>query len=282
MLKPFGPEDTALALDLLAEGFPKRSRASWEKDLARLSEWPGNRAAGYPLGFFWFEKDIPAGIVLTPASPRLGSGDSEEVPVIVNVSSWYVRPAYRWKAPLMLRALFRDERVTFTDLTPTPEVRKMLPVLGFQPMCEGIEWIGTPFEALRAATGRLRPWRPGERLAAGSPPDDLIAQHVAWGCIALMLEQGSARHLVLLKPMRLRGLPGARVLFAGNRAALAAGLPMLARHMLARGRLILCIDARPEADRGRGFRRHSIWFAKGATFPDRTDHFGSELVLFDF
>ncbi|MCU0817972.1 MAG: hypothetical protein MUF11_01520 [Beijerinckiaceae bacterium] len=280
MLRPFGPENATEILQLLEEGFPERGRAFWEKAIARLFAWPGNRELDYPPGFFWIDKNEPVGIILTPASPRMNGG--ETLRPIVNVSSWYVRETHRWKAPLMLRALFRDERVIFTDLTPTPDVQKMLPSFGFVPASGGIEWIGTPFMAFRASAARLRRWNPGEALAAGAPPDALIAEHVAWGCMALVLEQGSARHLLVLKPIRMRGLPGARILFAGSRAALEAGLPALARFMLARGTLLLRIDARPEGRRGQGYRPHGIWFARGDSFPDRTDHFGSELALFDF
>lgn len=280
MLKPFGPGDRASALQLLDEGFPERGRAFWEKALDRLLNWPGNAAVDYPPGFFWCDKDEPVGVILTPASPR-GTGETALLPV-VNVSSWYVRESHRWKAPLMLRALFRDERVVFTDLTPTPEVQKMLPSFGFVPACEGIEWIGTPVLAIRSSEARVTRWQPGTMLAPGSPPDNLILEHVAWGCTVLVLEQGHLRHLVVLKSMKVRGLPGARVLFAGCRGALEAGLPALARHMLLRGTIILLIDARPEDRRGPGYRTHGIWFARAKSFPNRTDHFGSELALFDF
>lgn len=280
MLKPFGPEDRAQVLFMLEEGFPERDRIFWGRALDRLFAWPGNRAVDYPPGFFWIEKGESVGIILTPASPR--NRTDEASPPVVNVSSWYVRDSYRWKAPLMLRALFRDERVIFTDLTPTPEVQKMLPAFGFMPACEGIEWIGTPFFAFRQKKARVLAWQSGTMLAAGSPPDPLIAEHISWGCTALVLEHAEARHLVVLKPMRARGLPAARVLFAGCRAALEAGLPALSRHMLLRGTLLLQIDARPEARRGPGYRPHGIWFARAKSFPDRTDHFGSELALFDF
>ncbi len=280
MLRPFGPQDRAQVQRLLVEGFPERGDAFWQKALDRLFAWPGNHAADFPPGFFWIEKDEPVGIILTPASPRTRA--DEALPPVVNVSSWYVRDSHRWKAPLMLRALFRDERVIFTDLTPTPDVQKMLPAFGFVPGCDGIEWIGTPFFAYRRKKARVLPWQPGMVLAAGSPPDSLITEHIAWGCTVLVLEHGEARHLVVLKPMRARGLPAARVLFAGCRAALEAGLPALSRHMLLRGTLVLHIDARSEARRGPGYRPHGIWFARAKSFPNRTDHFGSELALFDF
>ncbi|MBN8533567.1 MAG: hypothetical protein J0L51_05700 [Rhizobiales bacterium] len=280
MLTPLTAGRSSEAMELLIEGFPERGRGFWEKGLDRLLNWPGNRDSRYPPGFLWFDRGELAGIVLTPASARRGTGESRRA--VVNVSSWYIREPFRWKAPLMLRALFQHADVTFTDLTPTPDVQKMLPAFGFSPASEGIEWIGTPLEAFGSSAGRLRRWRSGDPLASGSPPDELIALHVEWGCTALVLERGGESFLVITKPMRIRGLPGARVLFAGSRNALEAGLPALSRYLLVRGFLVLRVDARPKARRGRGFRPDGIWFARGDAFEDRTDHFGSELALFDF
>lgn len=280
MLIPLTTGRSSEAMELLIEGFPERGRSFWEKGLERLFEWPGNRDGRRPPGYLWLDRNDLAGIVLTPASTRRGEGESRRA--IVNVSSWYIREPYRWKAPLMLRALFQDADAIFTDLTPTPDVQKMLPAFGFKPVSDGIEWIGTPLEVFRFSTGSLRRWQPGEPLAIGSPPDELITLHVKWGCTALVIEQCGENFLVVTKPMRIRGLPGARVLFAGSRAALEASLPALSRYMLLRGFLILRVDARPEARRGRGFRPDGIWFARGDAFEDRTDHFGSELALFDF
>lgn len=280
MLIPLTTARSSEAIELLIEGFPERGRDFWENGLERLFSWPGNRESRYPPGYLWFDKQDLAGIVLTPASLRGGNGEGRRA--VVNVSSWYVREPYRWKAPLMLRTLFQGDEVVFTDLTPTEDVQKMLPAFGFKPVSEGIEWIATPLEAFRFSRSTLRRWRPGLALAAGSPPDELIAQHVSWGCSAFVLEQRGENVLVVTKPMRVRGLPGARVLFAGRRKALEAGLSALSRFMLLRGVLILRIDARAKERRGWGFRSAGIWFARGDTFEDLTDHFGSELALFDF
>ena len=108
------------AAALLAEGFPERSRAFWSHGLGRLARHAGNASCGVPLGALWLSDGEPVGVALTPASPRTRPDGSPRP--VVNLSSWYVRPPHRWRAPLMLRALLRDPRATYVDLTPSPPV----------------------------------------------------------------------------------------------------------------------------------------------------------------
>ncbi|MCZ8187056.1 MAG: hypothetical protein O9308_11790 [Beijerinckiaceae bacterium] len=278
MLTPITPARASEAIALLDEGFPERGSDFWQRSLQRLFDWPGNALAGYPPGFFWLEKEQPVGILLTPASPRRGSGDR----VVVNVSSWYLRPDVRWKAPLMLRAVFRDPGPIFTDLTPTPDVQAMLPAFGFHPVNPGIGLQLTPLLALRPGGDvRVRAWEPEDGLDGITPPPELIAHHRDRGFPTLVIEQGQARHLCVFRPFRYRSLPAAFAVFIGSHAVLPAAWPALARHLLARGCLVVQCDVRAGKPHPLAFRRRGLWFAKGETFDDRTDHFGSELCLLD-
>lgn len=280
MLAPVTPDRLDEAIALLDEGFPERGRGFWSRGLARLAEWHGNAETGFPLGFFWLEAGHPVGIVLTPASRRLAA--LGEVETIVNVSSWFIRPDFRWKAPLMLRALFRKEGVIFTDLTPSPEVQKMLPAFGFSPVNAGILLLATPWQALQASQGwQVRAWHSGDELPDKGPDPGLIGWHVDQGCLPLVLEKGAARHLLLCRPFRYRQLPAVETLFVGSHAALRAAMPALSRYMLRKGILVLQTDVRAGAPQPFGFRPRGIWFARGGCFADRTDHLGSELCLLD-
>ncbi|MCZ8182690.1 MAG: hypothetical protein O9322_06945 [Beijerinckiaceae bacterium] len=278
MLTPITPARAAEAVSLLDEGFPERGPAFWQRSLQQILDWPGNALAGYPPGFFWLEKEQPVGILLTPASPR-GGPDGR---IVVNVSSWYLRPDFRWKAPLMLRAVFRDPGPVFTDLTPTPEVQAMLPAFGFRPINPGIGLQLTPLLALRPGGDvRVRAWQPDDRLDGAAPPPELIGLNRDRGFATLVIEQGPARHLCVFRPFRYRSLPAAFSIFIGSHAALPAAWPAIARHLLARGILVVQCDVRAGVPHPLALRRRGLWFAKGETFDDRTDHLGSELCLLD-
>ncbi|MCZ8375522.1 MAG: hypothetical protein O9342_09115 [Beijerinckiaceae bacterium] len=278
MLTPITPARAPEAVSLLVEGFPERGAAFWQRSLQQILDWPGNALAGYPPGFFWLEKEQPVGILLTPASPRGGPGGR----VVVNVSSWYLRADFRWKAPLMLRAVFRDPGPVFTDLTPTPEVQAMLPAFGFRPVNPGIGLQLTPLLALRPGGDvRVRAWQPDDRLDGAAPPPELIARNRDRGFATLVVEQGPDRHLCVFRPFRYRALPAAFSIFIGSHAALPAAWPAIARHLLARGILVVQCDVRADVPHPLALRRRGLWFAKGESFDDRTDHLGSELCLLD-
>jgi hypothetical protein len=277
-LTPLTRELSEIALDLLDEGFPERGRSFWQGALGKLLDWPGNAEAGYPVGFLWFDAGAPAGVVLTPASLRQAASGGRRT--IVNVSSWYVRPDFRWKAPLMLRSLFRDESVVFTDLTAAPGVQQMLAPFGLHPVNQGIALIPTPTLLAGRSRAEVRAWRPEDLAGRDAPDAALIDLHRRWGCRALTIDDGRERHLLVLKPFRYRGLPAAQALYVGSHRALDAALPAVARHMLLRGCLVLQVDRRPGSVPVPGLRQRGIWFAKGGCFRDRTDHLGSELSLF--
>ena len=281
MLTAVTLSDLDRATDLLAEGFPTRTRAFWRTSLARLVQAGGNSEADHPLGCFMMDKDEPVGIALTPASLR---PRPDGAPLrFVNVSSWYVRPAHRWRAVLMLRKIVSDPGSIYTDLTPTADVRTMIATLGFKAVNLGVVMHLLPILALRRGLpATVSEWQAGEPLPAGSPSADLIESHRGLGCLPLIVEGRGGRTLLVLRPKRVRRLPATQAVYVGSHAALEPHLPALARHLLGRGLLVAQIDCRSEAGtRNLGFRHNGLWFAKGSLFEDCTDHLGTELSLFD-
>lgn len=282
MLTPLEASDARTATALLREGFPQRSPRFWAEALARLARHPGNRLADQPLGYLLWDASEPVGVALTVGCVRVGQ-DGGRVRR-VNVSSWYIRATHRWRAGLMLRRLFADPHTVYTDLTPTPEVRRILPAFGLQAMNRGVQIDLLPSHLGRAWRTRRAQVLPEGRdwLACGLSAEVLDA-HRALGCLPLLLPHAQGDDLVVVRPKRLRGVPAARVVFAQSNARLAEGLAALAPPLLARGMLCLESDCRAPQDRAsRGwFRPRDVWFARGDAFEDRTDHLSSEICLFD-
>jgi hypothetical protein len=279
--KPLEAVDFPAVIPLLCEGFPERSPGFWADALARLEEFAGNREAGLPFGLLMLDRDEPVGIALTLASlRRQHDGRSER---LVNISSWFVRPEHRWRAAQMLRRLFADRDATFTDLTPTPEVQKMLPVFGFRPVNRGLVLRPLPLHAFGSARGfhvepLLGPW---PQLAEG-PSLATLENHRRLGCEAFLLRGPEASTFVVVRPQNVCGLPGARIVYAESLSLVRKAIGPLSRALLRRGYLVLVDDAREPADAARGlFRPHGIWFARNGNFSDRADLLGSELCLFN-
>lgn len=281
MLKALETADFDLAANLLAEGFPEHGAAFWTDALVRLARYAGNAEAEFPLGFLMFTKGDPAGIVLTPASVRPKADGT--LLRIVNVSSWYMRPAHRWRAATMLRGILADESVIYTDFTPTEDVQKMLPAFGMTAMNTGALITPLPLMAFHPSRGgTVRPIAQRDPLPAGSPRREMIDLYRELGCEPTLLCSEERECLVIVKRSRFRGMPAAKVVFASSNAALWHHAGAVARHLMRCGYLFLITDRRIGEASGLGIvRPHGIWFARGSSFEDRTDVFGSELCLLE-
>src|SRR5262245_54977363 len=90
--------DVTAVIDLLSCGFPDRSRAFWHDVLARLSDYPA--PAGFPKYGYLLEHDGAAVGAILLIFSRLGCGD--RTTIRCNVSSWFVEPAFRSYATLLV------------------------------------------------------------------------------------------------------------------------------------------------------------------------------------
>ncbi len=282
MLRALAEADLPLAAGLLAEGFPARGEAGWRAALERLAAHARESGGGWPMGQLLIVEGEPVGVGLTPASLR-HHADGRAYR-LVNVSSLYVRPPHRWRAGLMLRSMVADRDAIYIDLTPSDEIRRMLPMLGFAPVSQGT-WVAVlPVQALRLArAGRVHlvAWHDGDDLNTTDPPSAQLAAHRALGGVPMRLEHDEGSTLLVYARRRLRGLPAARLLYVGSHRILQRHLGTLARHLLSRGIGLLSWDARggsaPLA--GRVLRPGGVWYARGDRFEDRSDFIGSELCL---
>jgi hypothetical protein len=277
-------DDTNLghAFDLLQRGFPERPHRFWEAGLARMRTFGDNAAAGWPLGQLLLAGRQPVGVVLTPVSLRAAPGGPPRP--IVNLSSWYVEPEHRGRAPLMLRGLLRDRTATYTDLTPSGPVQRLLHALGFTAFSAGIGLVFLPAAAAtRSRRGVILPLDALPADALDADERALLRRQAALGCELLAFASPAGWQPLVLRRRPLRRLPAAQVLYCRDHVALAGQLGPLARHLLRAGCLFLIVD-RPAAGGGPGlaWRRQERRFVKGGSFAGRTDHLGSELCYFDF
>jgi hypothetical protein len=281
LLIPIDPQAPAPALDLLAEGFPQRPRAFWQAALRRLHDEGDNARAGCPIGLLLVSKGVPVGVVLSPATLRTNAEGKPQR--LINLSSWYLKPEHRWRAGLMFRAMMPDAQATYLDLTPTPEVTAMLPLMGFRAINVGTSVGVLPQLALAGGAGvRVEPWRAGDALPADAPSQSLLAAHGPWGCRSVWMVEGQERHLLVWQYVHVRRLPAARLLYVGSHRALPRHLPALARHLMLRGRVLLKWDARADEPALPGVLRRAggVWHVRGPWSDDRTDFIGSELAMF--
>jgi hypothetical protein len=178
--------------------------------------------------------------------------------------------------------MMADTRATYIDLTPTPAVRRMLPYLGLQPVGTATAVMLLPGHACGVSSGAsLRPLAPGQAPPFIGPLPELLDSHRALGCVPLLLQHETGEDLLVYRRIRLRGLAAAQLVYVHSHHVLHRHLPVLARHLLARGVGLLVCDSRVSGPNRWHtiYRPHGGWFARGADFSDRTDFLGSERCL---
>lgn len=274
-LRPFGPSRCDEAVTLLREGFPATSRAFWERGLERQTALQGD-----DLGYVLEAGGQAVGVMLTLRSMR-SRPDGTLYPV-VNLSSWYVQPAHRWRAVPMLRAIVAESDGLVTDLTASESIYRMNAAVGLSPWSNGMILAGIlPWAALPARRGASM-LSLAQAAALLSPAEAaMLDRHERDGLIAAVLCEEAGICPLLFRPIRRKGVCFAQLIFAGSRRAVIRNLPAVTRFLAGYGILFLSIDGyREDCPRGAFFRPGRQRFWRGVVDRDRLDYAYSELVLF--
>src|SRR5262249_3563801 len=112
-------------VELLTRGFaPRRSRAFWQDVMARLGGHA--RASGARRSRSMLDDgSAPVGVILLISS-TMPTGE-----VRTNASSWYVEPAYRTYASMLISQAISRKDVTYRNLTSQPYTRPILDAQGY-------------------------------------------------------------------------------------------------------------------------------------------------------
>lgn len=279
-LRTIEKKDWGEATDILMKGFPHRSLTHWANGFRRLENLKDTGLTDR-IGYFLEHEGRNIGITLTFRTKRPAArGKLKE---FVNLSGWYVDDAFRWYAPRMLSEVLREDGVLFTDLTPIPAIREMLPRLDFRPWNEGVLAASLPQIAGM--------WRKGARVVTlDRIPDGallenerkLLEDHEELGCISCAIQSGGQFHPLVLQKKMHKGVPCARVIYAPSRKFLVRHLANVLGFLLRKGIFVIFVECdADECPAGTVFFRRSIKFFKGEIDRDVIDFAYSEMVLLD-
>ncbi len=246
-LRPIVRDEAQAALTLLAEGFPVLTPDTWKTSLDGMFSYADRTASGV-VGWIAQAGGRDVGICLALAARRslyrMTARDE------VNLSAFYLRPGCEWMTSLFLRRMMSDSDVDYLDITASYSMREINRRLGFVDHGEGMVVVPTAIAAFRPAAGTSVVPLPA---AAGLPLDPdlqtLLTEHDRLGCISLVVELPDGLYPVILARTSRKGLPGARVILARDRALIVSALGPLCRHLLACGFTYLEFD---------GFSTHGI------------------------
>src|SRR5580658_11108284 len=171
--------DVPAVAGLLRRGFPNRNRQFWQRaldELTRREPPPGLPKYGYLLE----TGGAPVGVILLICSTMRADGT---VAPRCNLSSWYVEPAFRTYAPLLVSQALRHKEVTYTNVSAAPHTWPIIEAQGFSRYSNGI-FISLP--ALTFGGEQAEVYDARRRPAVSFDPfeQETLTQHAAHGCIS--------------------------------------------------------------------------------------------------
>lgn len=272
-------DDVNDVVDLLTRGFaPRRTRAFWHETMARLAAHvtPGAPRYGYMLD----DGSRPVGVVLLVSS-LVPAGEGTQVRT--NVSSWYVDPAFRSYASMLISQAIRHKEVTYVNLTSVAHTRPILLAQGYTCYARGVFIATLPLHTLARAPGtRIVPAAATPRASVAPYERQLLLDHAAYGCIALWCETEERAHPFVFRRRSLKGIPCAQLIYCRDVADCVRFIGPLARYLTLRGRPLLIIDANGPIPGliGKYFDQTMPRYFRGPQRPRLGDLSYSEIAMF--
>ena len=275
--REIGADDLDSIADLLAAGFPN-PRSHWVRALRLLSL----RVVpdGFPRYGYMLEAQTAAvGVILVICSRAPGSGI-----VRCNGSAWYVVPAFRTFAALLLVKILKH-RVTHTNVSPSPHTLPIIEALGYKRFCSGV-FAAIP--VLAAAMGGTKVRRVVEALHPERfvPAADLevLRDHEGFGCVSLWCETREKGYPFIFRRRFIKSLPlvpCAQLVYCTSLEDLVCLAGPIGRYLALRGIPLMLIPANGPIPKlaGRFFGGKPMYYF-GAEPPRLGDLAYTEVAMF--
>lgn len=270
--------DLEAVADLLCEGFPARSRKYWTSGFQRMGQRPApDDAPRY--GYVLEAEGATVGVLLL-----LFTGGPAARPSF-NVSSWYVRPAFRGFATLLVTMALRRKDAVYLNTSPIDHSLPILSAMGFRPLTRG-QFLSLPLLAPAPRGAKVRFVGPREVALGGLDAGefDLLKAHAAQDCLSLVCEVGGRAIPFVFAVRHVRHSPVGvvQLIWCRDTADFVFCAGALGRALARRGALLALSDANGPVPGlvGRYFPGKSPKFFKGPIEPRINDLAFTEAVIF--
>jgi hypothetical protein len=239
--------DAENVVTLFTRGFgARRTRLFWERVVARLATRAAPAdAPGY--GYLLESDGAAVGAILQIFSTvRAGGSDAhEKATTRCNVSSWYVDPAFRSYAPLLVSQALKQKGVTYLNISSIPHTRPIVEAQGYLRFSNGI-FVALP--CLSRAPAGLR----ARVIAADARPQapfeeherNLLRDHADYGCMSLWCETPERAYPFVFRERRIKGLIScAQLIYCRDVGDFVRFARPLGLHLAWRGRPLVILDA---------------------------------------
>jgi hypothetical protein len=265
--------DLEAVANLLTRGFPARARKYWTNGLAEMRR-RANPDGCPRYGYLLEDEGAAVGaLILIFSAPGQGA-------IRCNVSSWYVVPAFRAYASVLVSHALKLKYVTYINISAAEPTWPILKAQGFSRYTEG-QFVAVP--ALTRTRG-VRARRFDPRRDAGLCDAEIIRAHVEAGCLAFICEtaQGPAPFLFLRRRMVYAPLGVVQLIYCRGQESFGRCAGALGRALALRGvGIVICdADAPLPGLAGRFFKDKTPRFFRGPDRPRLNDLAFTELVVF--
>jgi hypothetical protein len=239
--RQIGEADIAAVAALLGRGFPNRTRQFWTDALDRLAR--REPPPGFPkYGYLLESGDGPVGALLLICSTIPEGG---RVATRCNLSSWYVEPAYRAYATLLVSQALGHKDITYTNVSAAPHTWPIIEAQGFLRYCDGV-FVAVPMlkdlfggEGARVFDARQNP------TASFDPAEqDILQRHAEHGCISLWCETATGAYPFVFQPRLVkRAMPCAQLIYCRDVGDFVRFAGPIGRYLARRGKPFVIIDS---------------------------------------
>ena len=267
-------------VDLLTRGFRLRSRDYWQRALAQLAA--RQTPAELPkFGYLLQSGSDLVGVILLIFSTIPGAAAPR---VRCNVSSWYVEPAFRSHASLLITQAIKHKNVTYVNISPALHTRPIVEAQGFSRYSSG-QFVAAPALSMNGPAGTVQVIGVDQPPAAPLDPCelDLLRAHQELGCLSLWAVTQQAAHPFVFMPRRAKGVvPCVQLIYCRNISDFVRLARPIGRHLAARGRPLVIIDSNGPIPGliGKYVDGKSPKYFKGPDRPEFGDLAYTEAVLF--
>ncbi len=234
--------DVEGVVTLLARGFAnQRPRRFWQHVVRSL----GARDAPADLpryGYLLESNGAVVGAILQIFSTIQTGG---VVTTRCNVSSWYVDPAFRSYAALLVSQALKHKNVTYLNISAAPHTRRIADVHGYTRYSDGT-FVAVPALSRAPAGIEMR------IIDAHVQPDvhfdpherDLLLEHAGYGCVSLWCVTSERAYPFVFRPRLVKHLiPCAQLIYCTGIEDFVRFARPIGRFLASRGRPLVIIDA---------------------------------------
>jgi hypothetical protein len=238
--RQIGEADIAAVAALLGRGFPNRTRQFWSGALARLTR--REPPPGFPkYGYLLESGDVAVGALLLICSTMREDGRPA---TRCNLSSWYVEPAYRAYATLLVSQALADKDATYTNVSAAPHTWPIIEAQGFSRYCDGV-FVAVPMLKDLFGDG-VRVFDAGEKptVSFDASEQDILQRHAEHGCISLWCEDTRHAYPFVFRPRIVkRAIPCAQLIYCRDIADFVRFAGPIGRYLARRGKPFVIIDS---------------------------------------